>query len=80
MASALKIDITQLPKPAENLGGIKELNIKENMEQFNEGGPDLITLLNTLCEAEGEVSFNMHDFFLKLTFDIHIANAFDLLG
>ena len=80
LASALKIDISQLPKPATQLAALKELNIKENMEQFNEGGPDLISLLNTNCEAEGEISFNMHDFFFKVTFDIHIANAFDFLG
>ena len=53
LASALKIDISQLPKPATQLAALKELNIKENMEQFNEGGPDLISLLNTNCEAEG---------------------------
>ena len=50
------------------------------MEQFSDGGPDLLTLMNESCEAEGEFSVNFHDFFLKLNFDIHIKNAFDLLA
>lgn len=80
LTSALQVDINQLPKPAENLQGIKEINIKENMEQFNEGGPSIITLLNQNSTAEGELSCNLHDFFLKVTFNIHIKNAFDVLG
>ena len=50
------------------------------MEQFSDGGPDLLTLMNESCEAEGEFSINFHDFFFKVNFDIHIKNAFDLLA
>ena len=49
--------------------------------QFSDGGPDIITLLNDNCSAEGEISINLHDLFLKLSFDLkQIKDVFDLLG
>ena len=51
------------------------------VEQFSDGGPDLFTLLNDNCEAEGELSLNLHDLFVKLSFDMkNIKDAFELLG
>jgi hypothetical protein len=80
LASAFQIEASELPKPGEQLGALKEMNLKENAEMFNDGGPNIISQLNENCEAEGEVSLNLHDFFFKLSFDIHIKNAFDYLG
>ena len=74
------MDLSSLPKPADQLEMVKEMNIKENLDQFTEGGPNLITLLNQNCEGEGELSINLHDIFGKLSFDIHIKNAFDFLA
>jgi len=79
LTSAFQIDSSQLPKPYHNVEMIKQLNIKENVQQFTEGDTNVISLLNESSLAEGEISFNLHDFFLKFTYDIHINNAFDLL-
>ena len=49
-------------------------------EQFSDGGPDLFSLLNENCEAEGEISLNLHDLFVKLSFDMkQIKDVFELL-
>ena len=49
MTSALQIDLNELPKPCQPLEGLKEMGIKETLEQFSEEGPDLLTLLNENC-------------------------------
>lgn len=46
LTSALQVDPTQLPKLSESVGVIKEMNIKETVDQFEEGGSGTITLLN----------------------------------
>lgn len=46
LTSALQVDPTQLPKLSESVGAIKEMNIKETVDQFEEGGSGTITLLN----------------------------------
>lgn len=59
--------------------GIKEMNLKETIGQFFEGAPEFIDLLKESCQAEGELSLNFHDFFLRVNFDITVDEAFDLL-
>lgn len=49
------------------------------MGQVSEGSGALIDELKDNCEAEGELSLNFHDFFVKVSFDVEVEDAFDLL-
>ena len=80
LASTFKVDVNELPKLHQQTEGIKQLGIKETVGQFHEAGPGLLTLIGESSEAEGEISINFHDFFVKVSYDINIKNAFELLG
>lgn len=72
--------ISNLPTPFSQVGAVKELGIKETLSQFSEGFAGLLELVRESCAAEGEISLNFHDFFAKVSFDMEIEEAFDLLG
>lgn len=72
--------ISNLPTPFSQVGAVKELGIKETLIQFSEGFTGLLELVRESCAAEGEISLNFHDFFAKVSFDMEIEEAFDLLG
>ena len=53
LTSAFQVDPNELPKPAQSLEGIKQLNIKENVESLGGEGEGLISQLNQNSESEG---------------------------
>jgi hypothetical protein len=67
------------PTPFTQLAAVRELSLKETIGQVSEGSGALIEEVKNSCEAEGELSLNFHDFFVKVAFDVEVEDAFDLL-
>lgn len=77
--SVFHMDLNQFPKPYHLSGAAKEINIKETVGGIVESVPEFLDLLRESCEGVGEISLNFHDCFVKVSFDITIDDAFDLL-
>lgn len=81
LGEALKslFPIDSLPTPFTQLAAVRELSLKETLGQVAQGSSALLDEVKQSCEAQGELSLNFHDFFVKVTFDVEVEDAFDLL-
>jgi hypothetical protein len=77
LQSVFQLD--SFPTPFTQLAAIREMSLKETLSQVSEVSTALIDELKQSCEAEGELSLNFHDFFVKVSFDLEVEDAFDLL-